>query len=77
MDELYRDVIRHLKEEVWLWRIIAFVLAAAVIIALFLRPLLSPFPCTTGRGFYFIIFYRDRGGWGCLSGTMQTRRGKM
>ena len=35
LDELYQDVIRHLKEEVWLWRIIAFVLAAAVIIALF------------------------------------------
>lgn len=36
LDELYRDVIRHLKEEVWIWRIIAFVLAAAVIISLFL-----------------------------------------
>lgn len=36
LDELYRDVIRHLKEEVWIWRITAFVLAAAVIIALFL-----------------------------------------
>lgn len=36
MDELYQDMIRHLKEDVWLWRIIAFVLAAAVIIALFL-----------------------------------------
>lgn len=36
MDELYQDMIRHLKEEVWLWRIIAFVLAVAVIIAMFL-----------------------------------------
>lgn len=36
MEELYRDMIRHLKEEVTLWRIIAFVLAAAVIISLFL-----------------------------------------
>lgn len=36
LDGLYQDMIRHLKEEVWLWRIIAFVLAAAVIIALFL-----------------------------------------
>lgn len=36
LDELYQDMIRHLKEEVWFWRIIAFVLAVAVIIALFL-----------------------------------------
>lgn len=35
LDELYQDTIRHLKEEVWLWRIIAFVLAVAVIISLF------------------------------------------
>lgn len=30
MDELYQDMIRHLKEEVWLWRTIAIVLAVAL-----------------------------------------------
>lgn len=30
LDELYQDMIRHLKEEVWLWRTIAIVLAVAL-----------------------------------------------
>ena len=36
MEKMLRDMVRQLREEVMLWRIISFILAAAVIISLFL-----------------------------------------
>ena len=35
MEKMLRDMVRQLREEVMLWRIISFILAFAVIIALF------------------------------------------
>lgn len=35
MEKMLRDMITNLKEEVKLWRILSFILAAAVVIALF------------------------------------------
>lgn len=35
MEKMLRDMIVNLKEEVKLWRILAFILAAAVVISLF------------------------------------------
>lgn len=36
MEKMLRDMVRQLREEVRLWRIISFILAFAVIIAMFL-----------------------------------------
>lgn len=36
MEKMLRDMVHQLREEVKLWRMISFVLAVAVIIALFL-----------------------------------------
>lgn len=36
MEKMLRDMVRQLREEVMLWRIISFILAFAVIIAMFL-----------------------------------------
>lgn len=37
MEKMLRDMVRQLREEVRLWRIISFILAFAVIITMFLR----------------------------------------